>query len=87
MRLLATLVLPLALQLVAYVVVFQAARGGGSFMGLLAMPVAAVAFVALLVQGIVAARGRGPLLPSVLAGLAIALLPPAGLLIFRALES
>jgi hypothetical protein len=51
------------------------------------MPVAALAFVALLAQGIVAARGRGPLLPSVLAGLAIALLPPAGLLLFRALES
>jgi hypothetical protein len=46
-----------------------------------------VAFIALLAHGIVAARGRGPLLASVLAGLAIALLPPAGLLLFRALES
>jgi hypothetical protein len=85
-RLLITLVLPLALQIVAYVVVFAAARGGGSFMGLLAMPVAAVALIVLLAHGISAAKRQGPLLPPALVSLAIAVLPPMGLLIFRALE-
>jgi hypothetical protein len=86
MRLLITLVFPLVLQILAYVVVFAAARGGGSFMGLLAMPVAAVALIVLLAHGISAARRQGPLLSPALVSLAIAVLPPIGLLIFRALE-
>lgn len=81
------IVLPLLIQVFAYAVVFSAARGGGSFMGLLAMPVAAASVVALIVHGIVAVRrGRGVLRP-MLVSLAVALLPPIVLLVFRALES
>lgn len=87
MRTLAIVVLPLILQVGAYVVVFIAARGGGSFMGLLAMPVAAAALIALLAHGIYAVRREAALMRATLVSLAIALLPPLGLLVFRALES
>lgn len=87
MRVLVLLVFPLLVQVYAYIVVFLAARGGGSFMGLLAMPVAAVSVVALLVHGVTAVRRDGALWVASLVGLAIALLPPVGLLIVRALES
>ncbi len=88
MRALIIVVLPLAVQVYAYIVVFLAARGGGSFMGLLAMPVAAASVIALLAHGISSVRrsGTGTLRPTLI-GLAIAMLPPIGLLIFRALES
>jgi hypothetical protein len=87
MRVLLIVVLPLLVQVYAYIVVFLSAQGGGSFMGLLAMPVAAASFVALLVHGITSVRRGGAVLSPALLGLAIALLPPIGLLIFRALES
>lgn len=87
MRVLVLLVFPLLVQVYAYIVVFLAARGGGSFMGLLAIPVAAVSVVALLVHGVTAVRRDGGLGVASLVGLAIALLPPVGLLIVRALES
>lgn len=87
MRTLVILVLPLLLQVLAYFVVFYASRGGGSFMGLLAMPVAAISVVVLLVHGLASVRRGGAVLRPTVAGLAIALLPPIGLLIVRALES
>jgi hypothetical protein len=87
MRVLVILVLPLLLQVLAYVGVFFASRGGGSFMGLLAMPVAAISVVALLIQGTASIRGGDAVLRPTVGGLAIALLPPIGLLIVRALES
>lgn len=87
MRALIIVVLPLLVQVYAYIVVFLAARGGGSFMGLLAMPVAAASGVALLAHSISSVRRRGDTLRPTVIGLAIALLPPAGLLIFRALET
>ena len=87
MRALVIVVLPLVVQVYAYIVVFLSARGGGSFMGLLAMPVAAVSVVALLVHALTSLRRGGAVVRPVLVGLAIALLPPVGLLVFRALES
>ncbi|RZU02552.1 hypothetical protein [Rivibacter subsaxonicus] len=87
MRVLATFIFPLLLQVYAYIVVFMAAQGGGSFMGLLAIPVAAASVLALLVHGLKVARTSGPLLRPSLVSLAIALVPPVFLLIFRALES
>lgn len=87
MRTLIIVILPLLVQVYAYIVVFLSARGGGSFMGLLAMPVAAVSVVVLLVHAIASVRHSGAVLRPTLVGLAIALLPPIGLLIFRALES
>lgn len=56
-------------------------------MGLLAMPVSAAAVVSLLVHGIAAVRSGGAVFRPAFVGLAIALLPPIALLIFRALES
>jgi hypothetical protein len=87
MRALVILVLPLLLQVLAYIVVFFASRGGGSFMGLLAMPVAAVSVVALVVHATASVRRGDTVLRPTVVSLAIALLPPVGLLIFRALES
>ncbi len=87
MTFVAVLLLPLLVQALAYVGVFMAAQGGGSFMGLLAMPVAAVSVLAVLGNGVVAMRSRGTWLGPALTGLAIAVLPPIALLIFRALES
>ncbi len=87
MRALVIVVLPLLVQVYAYIVVFLSARGGGSFMGLLAMPVAGASVLALLVHGITAVRRGGAVLRAVLVGLTIALVPPLALLIFRALES
>jgi len=87
MRLLVILLLPLLLQVSAYLVVFQAAQGGGSFMGLLAIPVAAASGIALLAHGISSARGMAPMRKASLVSLAIALVPPILLLIIRALES
>ena len=87
MRALLILVLPLLLQVLAYVAVFFASRGGGSFMGLLAMPVAAGSVVALLIHATASVRRGDAVLRPTVVSLAIALLPPVGLLIFRALES
>ena len=87
MRTVVILVLPLLLQVLAYVAVFFASRGGGSFMGLLAMPVASISVVALLVHATASVRRDDSVLRPTVVGLAIALLPPFGLLIFRALES
>ena len=87
MHFFAVLLLPLLLQGLAYVAVFVAAQGGGSFMGLLAMPVAAVSVLALLVHGIFAVRLRSSLPGAMGLSLVIALLPPLLLLVFRALES
>jgi len=86
-RALLILVLPLLLQVLAYVAVFFASRGGGSFMGLLAMPVAAASVVVLLVHATGSVRRGDAVLRPTVVGLAIALLPPIGLLIVRALES
>jgi len=56
MRFLWVVALPLLVQIAAYVIVFIAATGGGSFMGLLAMPVSVLALLALLTHGYVACR-------------------------------
>jgi len=87
MRAFAILTVPLLLQVFAYLAVFMVAQGGGSFMGLLAMPVAAVSVVVLLVHGVAAVRRPGSVIRPMLVSLAIALLPPMLLLVFRALES
>jgi len=86
MRLLLGLVLPLVLQVLAYIGVFMAAQGGGSFMGLVAMPVAAASLVALLIAGIRNVRSTRPLNNVMLTSLLIVILPPVLLLLFRALE-
>ena len=86
MRLLLGLVLPLLLQAFLYVVVFIASRGGGSFMGLLAMPVAGLTVLVLLTAGWQGARSQRPLGAVMLTNLAIAVLPPLLLLVVRALE-
>ena len=83
MRYLIPVVVPFLLQLLAYVVVFVAASGGGSFMGLLAMPVALAAIPALLIVGIGGVRRGRPLGSLTLATLAIAIVPPILLLAFR----
>jgi hypothetical protein len=87
MRLLLGLVLPLLLQIGAYVGVFMAAQGGGSFMGLLAMPVAAGSFLALLIVGIRGVRSTRSIVSVMLSSLLIVVVPPVLLLLFRALES
>lgn len=87
MRVVLALLIPLALQLLLYIGVFAASRGGGSFMGLLAMPVAAVTVVMLLVSGIAGARSTRPLVGIMLRQWALAVVPPLFLMIFRALES
>jgi hypothetical protein len=51
------------------------------------MPVAAISVVALLIHGTASIRGGDAVLRPTVGGLAIALLPPIGLLIVRALES
>lgn len=62
MRILFILFLPFMLQVIAYVAVFAAARGGGSFMGLFSMPVAAVTVIALLSREALRRRaGSAPL--------------------------
>lgn len=87
MHFFAVLLLPLVVQVLAYMGVFIAAQGGGSFMGLLAMPVAAVSVLALLVHGVLAVRQRSSLAGAMGLSLVIAILPPMLLLVFRALES
>ena len=87
MRLLLGLALPLLLQILAYVGVFIAAQGGGSFMGLLAMPVAAGSVLALLIVGISNVRSTRSLASVMLTSMLIVVVPPALLLLFRALES
>ncbi|MFP8834788.1 hypothetical protein ACLIJR_11000 [Hydrogenophaga sp. XSHU_21] len=87
MHFFAVLLLPLVVQVLAYMGVFIAAQGGGSFMGLLAMPVAAVSVLALLVHGVLAVRQRSSLAGAMGLSLVIAILPPLLLLVFRALES
>lgn len=86
-RFLIVLVLPLLVLAGAYIVVFYAASGGGSFMGLLAMPVAGMTLLVVLGVGINAARSDGGLLRPVLTSIAIVLVPAAGLLVVRMLES
>jgi hypothetical protein len=87
MRYMLALGFPFLVQVMAFLIVFAASRGGGSFMGLLAIPVAAVAIPSLIVIGWTGARGTRPLGGLVMRTLAIALVPPVFLLIFRALES
>ena len=87
MRLLVGLVLPLLLLVVAYAGVFMAAQGGGSFMGLLAMPVAAGSLFVLLLVGIRNVRSARPLASVAFLSLIIVVIPPVLLLLFRALES
>jgi hypothetical protein len=87
MRLFAILLFPLLLQVFAYALVFRAAQGGGSFMGLLAIPVAAGSLIALLIYGLLAARSTGSVVKATAASLAIVLVPPLLLMIVRALES
>jgi hypothetical protein len=86
MRYLVALGFPLLIQVMAFIIVFAASRGGGSFMGLLAIPAAAVAIPLLIVIGWAGARGTRPLGGLVMQTLAIALVPPVFLLVFRALE-
>jgi hypothetical protein len=87
MRLFTILLLPLLLQVFAYALVFLAAQGGGSFMGLLAIPVAAGSLIALLTYGLLAARGTGHVVKAAAVSLAIVLVPPLLLMVVRALES
>ena len=87
MRLVLIVILPLLLQVFAYIIVFVASRGGGSFTGLLALPVSGAAVIALLAHGISSARAQRPVAGAMSISLGIALLPPAVLLVFRALES
>lgn len=86
MRALFGLVIPLVIQIFAYLIVFAASRGGGSFMGLLAMPVAAISLIALLAVGMDNLQSRRPLSGVISTSLAIAVIPPILLLIVRALE-
>ncbi|MCP5281567.1 MAG: hypothetical protein H6930_08295 [Rhodoferax sp.] len=87
MRMFFGLVVPLVIQIFAFIAVFIASRGGGSFMGLLALPVAPLSLLALLGLGINGIRAGKPL-ASVAAGtFSVALLPPIALLVIRALES
>ena len=53
MRWLALLFLPLALQFIGYMVALTATTGGGSFVGLLLIPIALVTTPLLLIIGIV----------------------------------
>lgn len=87
MRLVLIVVLPLLLQVFAYIIVFGASHGGGSFTGLLALPVSGASVIALLAHGISSARAKGPVAGAMLICLGIALIPPIVLLVFRALES
>ncbi|NGY05021.1 hypothetical protein [Solimonas terrae] len=87
MRYLIALVVPLFVQFYALLLVFDASRGGGSFMGLLAIPVAAIAVPVLAISGFLGARGTLPLSRVALMSFAIALLPPIVLLVLRLLES
>ena len=86
MRLLLSLALPLLVQVFGFLAVFVASQGGGSFTGLLAMPVAGFAFLALLTAGIVGARGARPIGGVLARNLALAILPPLLLLVVRAVE-
>lgn len=86
MRTVFGLVIPLVIQLIAYVAVFAASRGGGSFMGLLAIPVAAGSLIALVVIGAANLKSSRSLSSVMSISLAIAILPPVLLLVFRALE-
>lgn len=56
-------------------------------MGLLAIPVAAIAVPVLAISGFLGARGTLPLSRVALMSFAIALLPPIVLLVLRLLES
>jgi len=85
MRIFFTFLFPFVLQIIAYILVFAAAQGGGSFMGLFAIPVSAVAIITLLIYGLSAAKNTQPLFFSSLISVAIALLPPIFLLILRAM--
>jgi hypothetical protein len=87
MRALFGLILPLIVQVFAYVVVFAASQGGGSFMGLVALPVAPISLITLLGVGVAGVRQGWPLGRLMATSLSIAIVPPVLLLIFRALES
>jgi hypothetical protein len=87
LRYIIALVIPMVLQILAYVVVYFAVIGNGSFIGLLALPAALVAVPLCFAMGYGGARGKRPLTGIVLQTLAVALLPPIGLLILRAIES
>ena len=86
MRLIAVLIIPLVVQVFLFIGVFVAAQGGGSFMGLLAIPVAGIALPALIVSGLMAARGTRPIGGALLINMGIAIAPPILLLVFRAIE-
>lgn len=79
-RYLLALAAPLAVQLLAYALVFAAFRGTESFLGLLAIPVAALALAALIALGFYGARGTQPLGGLALRSFALALIPPIALL-------
>ena len=87
MRFLLALFFPLLIQAFAFVAVFVASRGGGSFMGLLALPVAPLSLLALLAFGISGVRGGRPLAGVMVTTWTIAVVPPVALLIIHALES
>jgi hypothetical protein len=87
MRMFFGLVVPLLMQIFAFIAVFVAAQGGGSFMGLLALPVAPLSLLALLGLGINGIRAGKPLARVAASTFSVALLPPIALLVIRALES
>ena len=84
MKLLLGALVPFVLQLFGYLAVFVASSGNGSFVGLLAMPVALVAIPTLLAIGIFGARSSRSLSSLAFATYTLALLPPLLLLIFNA---
>jgi len=87
MRVFFGIVVPLVIQIFAFIAVFIASRGGGSFMGLLALPVAPLSLLALLGLGINGIRAGKPLANVAASTFSVALVPPIVLLVIRALES
>lgn len=88
MRLLAAVFLPLAVQLLGFLLVFVVSRGSGSFVGLLALVLAVLAVPLTTLVNWTRARRLPPSpVPRLLmTGLAFALTWPLLLLLLRAIE-
>ncbi|GAB4119436.1 MAG: hypothetical protein Fur0014_20220 [Rubrivivax sp.] len=88
MRLLAAVFLPLAVQLLGFLLVFVVSRGSGSFVGLLALGLAVLAVPMTTLVNWTRARRLppSPVARLVVTGLAFALTWPLLLLLLRAIE-
>lgn len=89
-RWLVLLFLPLGLQMIGYMVALTATTGGGSFVGLLLMPIAMVATPLLILIGAVSCRklpAGYPIGNRLLVQLTLALGPALLLILLRAIES